>query len=232
MDDDTARRLNAINRDFYAKTARDFDATRQRPWSGWTRLLHGLDLPLDSLLDIGCGNGRFARFLARRQRQPFAYCGVDSSADLLALARGQLSAQADCELLERDIVMGALPQRPAQLVVLFGLLHHMPGRERRRELVKAAADCVLPGGWLAFTAWRFIESQRLRARIQPWSSDIKVETGDYLLDWRRGQRALRYCHHIDDQEHAELIAASGMRVLADFREDGGLNRYTVLGRSE
>ena len=91
---------------------------------------------------------------------------------------------------------------------------------------------MLPGGWLAFTAWRFIESQGLRSRIQPWDSDIKVEAGDYLLDWRRGERALRYCHYIDEEEHAELIAAAGLRVVDDYREDGGLNRYTVLGRSE
>ena len=234
MDYETARRLNAINRAFYARTARDFDATRQRPWSGWTRLLHSLDLPIDSLLDFGCGNARFARYLASKQTQSFAYCGVDSSAELLALAREQVAslALAKCELLERDIIMGTLPRQLAQLVVLFGLLHHVPGRRRRRELVKAAADCVLPGGWLAFTAWRFIESQRLRARIQPWDSDIKVEAGDYLLDWRRGERALRYCHYIDEEEHAELIAAAGLRVVDDYREDGGLNRYTVLGRSE
>ena len=147
VDDQSASRLNDINRAFYQATARDFDATRQRPWSGWTRLLQSLDLPVESLLDIGCGNGRFARFLARQQSQPFAYCGIDSSADLLALARQQLQSRSlsSSELLERDIVMSDLPQRSARLAVMFGLLHHVPGRQRRRRLVKSRGR--LRGSW-------------------------------------------------------------------------------------
>ena len=84
------------------------------------------------------------------------------------------------------------------------------------------------GGWLAFSAWRFLDSRRLRQRILPLPADLKAEAGDWLLDWRRGKRATRYCHYIDDQEHEELVAASGLRVIDDFRADGGLNRYTVL----
>ncbi|MCY3977365.1 MAG: hypothetical protein OXG23_04635, partial [Chloroflexi bacterium] len=119
-------------------------------------------------------------------------------------------------------------------VTLFGLIHHVPGFARRRELIASAADCVAPGGYLALAAWRFYEQDRFRRRIVPWGGDIAVEKHDYLLDWRRGQRALRYCHYVDDDEHAELIAASGLSVIADFRADGAegdLNRYTVLRKN-
>ena len=94
-----------------------------------------------------------------------------------------------------------------------------------------AAALVLPGGSLAFTAWRFYEQERFRRRIVAWDASLSVETHDYLLDWRRGERALRYCHYIDDAEHTALIEATSMRVIDDFRADGAtgdLNRYTVL----
>lgn len=229
MDLETQRRLNQINRDFYRVTAADFDATRQSAWPGWERMLDAIDLPLESVLDIGCGNGRLARFLAGRQAEGFTYIGVDSNAELLACARRQ-DRRVKLELIEQDVIMGALPRRKAQVVALFGLLHHVPGAARRRELVRAAASRVMPGGWLVFAAWRFYERERFRGRILPWPDNMAAERHDYLLDWRRGKRALRYCHFIDDAEHAELIAAAGLPVIDDFRADGGLNRYSVLRR--
>jgi len=235
MDRATRHRLNAINREFYAKAAAEFDLTRQRPWHGWERLIRALDRPVRSVLDLGCGNGRFALFLARKQPSAFMYTGIDSSAALLSAARERLHGQPgmESELLERDLVREGLPEREAQLVSLFGLLHHVPGHQGRMRLLAAAADCVAPCGWLAFAAWRFYELERFRERIVPWPEGLEVEKHDYLLDWRRGERALRYCHYIDDEEHDALIRACRLTVMADYRADGAggmLNRYTVLKR--
>ena len=52
-----------------------------------------------------------------------------------------------------------------------------------------------------------------------------------LLDWRRGDPALRYCHYVDDTEHADLVAATGLRELESYRADGDsgdVNRYSIL----
>ena len=241
MNRSTIERLNRINRDFYRATAAEFDAARQAAWPGWDRLLAEIGLPLRSVLDLGCGNGRFAGFVAARQSECFEYIGIDSNADLLARARRQAAAapNIDARLIEADIMLEPLPRLEAQLVAIFGLIHHVPGFSNRRELMAAAAKSVLPGGYLVFTAWRFYERARFRERIQPWPAGIDVEAHDYLLDWRRGERALRYCHYVDDAEHAQLIDATGLTVIADYRADGAgrnLNRYTVLrkraGRSE
>ena len=233
MDHSTRMRLNGINRDFYRVTADEFDATRQNAWRGWEGLIDSIGLPVESVLDLGCGNGRFALFLAGRGPQPFRYIGVDNSPALLARARRQLAAapQVTAELVESDLALCALPPRSAKLVTLFGLLHHIPGFAQRRQLLAAAAERVAPGGYLALAAWRFYEHDRFRRRIVPWEGDIAVERHDYLLDWRRGERALRYCHYIDDEEHEQLIAAAGLSVRADYRADGAagdLNRYTIL----
>lgn len=233
MDPNTIKRLNQINQDFYRATAAEFDATRQSAWPGWERLLEAIQMPIESAMDLGCGNARFALFLAARQRQPFHYIGMDSNPDLLARAGQRLAAlpQASFQLIQRDLVLDDPPRELAQLTVLFGLIHHVPGLARRRALLKAAAECLLPGGCLAFACWRFYEHQRFRGRIIPWPEDIPVERHDYLLDWRRGETALRYCHYVDDAEHGQLIAAAGLPVIADFRADGAegdLNRYTLL----
>ncbi len=235
MNHETRHYLNRINRDFYATIAVEFAATRGSAWAGWIRLLQHINLPIESLLDIGCGNGRFADYLAKQQRQSFAYYGIDNNRQLLLLAREKLSRhpQLITRLIERDLVLEGLPESQVQLTVMFGILHHVPGFKERKTLISQAADCLMPGGYLVFAAWRFYEQERFRQRIVPWPADIEVEKNDFLLDWRRGQPALRYCHYIDDGEHAALIAASGLSLIADFRADGAtgeLNRYAVLRR--
>ncbi len=235
MDEQTRATLNQINRDFYATTATEFDATRGRAWVGWERLLSEISLPIESILDVGCGNGRFGVFMAEHQTQAFHYHGADNNPKLLDFARHTLTdySQIDVTLSEQDAILGDLPAGDYDLVVLFGVIHHVPGYEQRQAFMRALASRVKSDGYLVFAAWRFYEQARFKNRIVAWDDDLPVEQHDYLLDWRRGERALRYCHYVDDAEHADLIDATGLNLIADYRADGStndLNRYSVLGR--
>lgn len=238
VDPATIHRLNDINRRFYATVADDFDTTRSKPWPGWRQLLPHLRRlsanPL-RLLDVGCGNGRFGLFAARELNRPLRYHGLDNNAALLARAADTLAPlpNIDAQLEERDVITGGLPDDASDAVVLFGVLHHVPGAAQRLQLLRELAVRVAPGGLLAFAAWRFFDFERFRARIVPWPDDLTVETGDYLLDWRRGANALRYCHHVDDAEFGRLVAATGLRMVATYRADGqtgDANLYAVLTR--
>lgn len=232
MDDETRAYLNQINRDFYATTATEFDATRGRAWAGWERLYSVVETPIVSVLDVGCGNGRFGVFLAQQQTAHLNYHGVDNSPKLLAFAHETLTPyqHLTVQLTEQDVILGNLPDSEFELVVLFGVIHHVPGFAQRRSFMQALAERVASGGYLAFAAWRFYEQGRFRNRIVALD-DVNVEKHDYLLDWRRGERALRYCHYVDDAEHADLVDVTGLDVVTDYRADGStgdLNRYTVL----
>ena len=235
MDEQTRARLNQINRDFYAITAQQFDATRGRAWVGWERLLSEMKTPIQSVLDVGCGNGRFGVFLAENQTEALTYHGVDNNLQLLDFAQITLSKfpQVTTTLSQQDVTIDDLPEGQYDLVVLFGVIHHVPGYEQRQLFMKALADRVRENGYLAFAAWRFYEQARFRDRIVNWDGNISVEKHDYLLDWRRGERALRYCHYVDDDEHQALIEATGLNLVADYRADGSthdLNRYSLLQR--
>lgn len=232
MDEQTIARLNAINRDFYATTASDFDQTRGRAWPGWQRLAPRLNAPL-SVLDVGCGNGRFGVFLAETLTGAISYHGIDNNADLLAYARTALSehAQVSATLTEHDAILGAPPTATYDLVVLFGVIHHVPGRDHRQQMLAQLAQRVRAGGHLCFAAWRFYEYDRFRKRLVDWDDTLTVDAHDYLLDWRRGARALRYCHYVDDAEHEALVAATGLQEVERYRADGAddrMNLYSVL----
>ncbi len=238
MQQATIDQLNLLNQAFYRTTAQDFSETRQTAWQGWARLSAFLPAvtPL-RVLDVGCGNGRFARFLRQQHPTlPIHYHGLDTSADLLAIAQQQLVMLPNLtlELSVQDIVTHPLPNREYDLVVLFGVIHHVPSQARRFALMRELAHGVARGGVLAFAAWRFYENAPLRERLIEWEATWEREEGDYLMDWRRGERALRYCHYVDDAEHSALVHATALserlRYRADGR-DGQLNCYSILERA-
>jgi SAM-dependent methyltransferase len=248
MDETTIRRLNAINREFYRVTAAEFDQTRSQPWPGWERLLSYVGratmnhVPATmSVLDVGCGNGRFGVFLYNRlvgaqgpaPLQHIHYHGIDNNPVLLERARHSLGGlpEVAAQLEERDIIENPLNGGQYDLVALFGVLHHISGYEQRLGLMRTLGQRVAPGGIMAFACWRFYEYERFRERIIPWPDDFQVEEHDYLLDWRQGARALRYCHYVNDAEHAVLVAATGLTEIATYRADGqtgDANRYSIL----
>jgi SAM-dependent methyltransferase len=247
LDAKTVRLLNAINRSFYREQAAEFSATRESPWPGWTRLLEVVgdgaeESPLE-VLDVGCGNGRFAAFLAARG-VAFRYLGIDASAPLLEHARARLLPPGSATWRRVDFLEEppdtSLPARRFALVALFGVLHHVPGRERRLALLRALARRLRPDGLLALTAWQFEAFRRFRDRLLSWEAfndratepiDLaQIERGDHLLPWGRGH-GLRFCHFADDVEMEGLLKEAGLEPVERYRDDGhsrDLNRYFVV----
>jgi tRNA (uracil-5-)-methyltransferase TRM9 len=247
MQPETIARLNTINRDFYATIASDFSATRGRAWQGWLDLLPYLPQRPLRVLDVGCGNGRWGVHLAENERLAH-YHGIDNNATLLAHAQDALMQTGiSAQFNEHDAIIDAganlaqvTQDATYDVVGVFGVLHHVPSSQYRLAFMQALAQCVAQGGLLVVATWRFWDFERFRARHIPWQAydaeqgtqlASEVERGDYLLDWRRGERALRYCHHTDDAEQDALCQATGLTEIARYRADGQDNRancYSVL----
>jgi SAM-dependent methyltransferase len=239
--DETVEALRAVNRRFYQERASEFSRTRERPWSGWGEILAraGALLPEHPrVLDVGCGNGRFARFLEERLGRTFDYCGVDESSLGLAEARRRLSDRENWVFAEADFLEAPLPEGEFDLLVLFGVLHHVPGRENRIGLLTRLSALLAPGGLLAFSIWRFDRYPRFQKKIVPWDEfrartgiEIDVddlESGDHILTWGGAPPAFRFCHQMSEEEEKGLAGALSLELVSSFDAVAEPNRYFVF----
>jgi len=239
MDRETIEKLLALNRAFYAAFVRSFAASRPVSDPALTCILPYIPARA-SVLDVGCGNGRLAHLLDR-ERPGTTYLGVDAVSELVELARAQaahLTAIA-AEFHVADVARpgwgeglgggrggkeGREGEEGFDCAVMLAVLHHIPTFDLRAQVLREIASLLKPGGLLILSTWQFLDSPRMRRKIVDWAeaglAEEALEPGDYLLEWKRGGRGLRYCHLVDEAEAERLAAASGFRVRQAFRAGG------------
>lgn len=224
MNEAAAKKLVELNREFYERFGAEFSATRRRIQPGTRRILDSLRGD-EAILDLGCGNGELARELNRRGFRG-AYVGLDFSPPLLEAASASHAFPA--QFLQADLTSpdwsAALAPVTFDLIFAFAVLHHIPGETLRLSVLRQAKARLKEGGKLILSNWQFLNSPKLRARIQPWRlsglSEEEADAGDFLLDWRAGGTGLRYAHHFSAEELSALARQIGMRVAASFLSDG------------
>lgn len=240
MNPGTAARLIEINRDFYTRFGDSFSATRHRIQPGVRRVLEMLRRE-ESILDLGCGNGEFARELAkRRHRGP--YLGVDFSLPLLRDAQSQpegFSAKfMQADLTQLSTNSSVMESGKWNVVTAFAMLHHIPSAEIRLNILRAVRELLSDDGKFFHSNWQFLNSEKLRARIKPWDAveiqESDVDAGDYLLDWRSGGEGLRYVHQYSESEMSILAGEAGFIIQDSFYSDGeggNLGLYQIWERN-
>ncbi len=239
MDRDAVERLLALNREFYATFAGPFATSRSTADPALTSILPYLPHRA-SVLDVGCGNGRLA-LLLDRERPGAAYVGVDAVPELVEVARARTEQLTAITVSFRvadvsrpgwsEAFHGAL----FDCGVALAILHHIPSFDLRAQVLREIASTLRAGGCVILSTWQFLESERMRRKIVPWTevgvAEEHLDPGDYLLDWKRGGRGLRYCHLVDGSEVKRLAAESGLRVRETFRaggREGNLSLFAIL----
>jgi SAM-dependent methyltransferase len=231
MDPEVSQRLLQLNRQFYQTFAVQFSATRQRLQPGVRRIIDSLPNPA-RILDLGCGNGEFARVLAEGGQRG-TYIGLDSSAELLQIATPASSAEDfEIHFYQADLSTpgweSAIAGQTFDVICAFAVLHHIPGDTLRQQLITQMAARLAPNGLFIHSEWQFLNSPRLRARIQDWQtvglSETQVDADDYLLDWRSGGSGLRYVHHFSSAELKQLAERTGFQIQTEFSSDGEGNQ--------
>jgi SAM-dependent methyltransferase len=157
--------------------------------------------------------------------------GVDFSPDLIDEAKRRVDVQPPgftCQFTQADLAApgweAAISGGPFEAVLALAVLHHLPGRELRIHTVRKVRGMLSSAGRFIHSEWQFLNSPRLRLRIQPWEAigldGSQVDPGDYLLDWRHGGSGLRYVHYFNADELADLAQKTGFHIGDSFLSDG------------
>lgn len=172
-----------------------FSSTRHWDWG--FRYLGGMQLVLDlltetpfqSLIDIGCGDGRFLREVALRH--PTAQLlGVDASERAINLAKA-LNPSLNYEAI--DIIRCQAPKQ-FEVATLIEVIEHIPPAELP-TFIRAAASRLQTGGRVVVTVphrnktliekhYQHFDKQQLTSLLTPYFSQLRFVPFD-----RKTQRA-------------------------------------------
>ncbi len=150
--------------------------------------------PGASLLDAGCGTGRYAVELARRG---FAVTGVDRSPEMLAEARRRpVEAAAPVRFEPGDLL--ALPDAAAfDALVCRGVLNDLVETSERAAVFEVFARALRPGGALLLD-------------VRDWDASVAAKTAQPVFERRvatpRGPLAFRSVIRPDPATRRLLVA--------------------------
>lgn len=223
--------------DLYSTYAQEFSNSRQAPWDGWKHLLKFLNsTPNPKILDLGCGNGRFLKYLINSDIEIGEYVGVDNSSELLKMTDDFMdkaksnTRTSKFELLNLDFEnpsWGTELKGQFDFIGAFGITHHLKSPESRRKFFETVNFLLEPGGFFAVTFWEFLKMERYANKITP----IEVEDSKNDFEMSFGKNgAKRFCHYYNPLEIIEYTNNLPFKIMEDYLDDGvenNQNHYIV-----
>lgn len=241
MNQTTQHRLIKLNQRFYDKVAPQFDQKRQYPWEGWQKgvpqlkKLNQTHGAID-VLDLGCGNARFADFLNQNDIN-HQYLGLDANHYLVQQAKQKGANVHQVNLFKKPLTHH-LTNKRFHLIVAFGLLHHLPSFTARHNVNQQAVSLLKQNGCYIISLWQFHRYKRFQEKMVNWDSNSNIdpsqlEEHDYLLNWQGNNQKVRYCHSFSDPEIARLKHLTPAKCIDHYQADGknNYNHYLVFEKT-
>lgn len=236
MKHSTISLINKLNSDFYQKYSKPFDISRQSDWSSFKKLVKSIDKSETlKVLDIGCGNGRFAKFIYENFNV-IEYIGIDNNEELIQSARNR--NLPDYFSFKIGDIKDKIYQNQIcpNLIVCFGVMHHIASYKLRQSLIqKFVSNADIPGVAI-ISFWQFMKNPKYKNKlINPHDVEVNfgvpiddLENRDYFLGWNGDSTSVRYCHYFVDDEIIKLAnSISYDYKIFDGSLNDRMNRYVV-----
>jgi cyclopropane fatty-acyl-phospholipid synthase-like methyltransferase len=165
--------------------------------------------PGQSVLDIGCGNGKLVSGLPEGVK----YTGTDFSKTLLEEAK-KLYPQHDFrygDVVESDHWE---PLGMYDAIFAVAVLHHIPERDQHLYILRQAKAHLNKNGYLYLTVWNLSQMKFAQYKVSdhfeiPYKQDLPAGR----QEWKR------YCVSFDIQTLTDLATEAGLGVQDIFYAD-------------
>jgi len=204
----------------YERIADSFSATRREPWPEVESFIESLPRA-SRVLDLGSGNGRYARVLARRGRRAVAF---DFSRRLMTIGRRETREKEPriaIEWVEGDATDLPFQDASFDAALCVAVLHHLPTLVDRIAALSELRRVLRRGAPAVVSVWAR-EQARFESLRAAHPSDDDVEVPWTMPD---GTAVPRFYHLFREGELQRLIIESKLHGERFFR--GGGNWFAL-----
>ena len=145
----------------YEEIAKDFSNTRGYLWPDLKPFVKVVK-PKESVLDVGCGNGRLLLGLPKTVK----YTGLDISSGLLKEAE---RIHPGHHFIETDITEPGIWKHLGKFDHIFcvALMHHLPDRQSQLFVLKQIKSHLKPKATLLITVWNLWQTKYIKYHVDP-----------------------------------------------------------------
>lgn len=199
----------------YDLVADKFSETRKHFWRD-LEFIGDYTKDGDKILDYGCGNGRLLELISGKNIE---YTGVDVSQKLIDIAKNKYKSE-NIKFYKINTSQSSLAFENNYFNTIYSIavLHHIPGKELRREIVKEIYRVTKPGGCIVITVWNLWQKRYIKNIFKNWLGKI---IGESKLDWNdcyvtfknnQGKVFNRYHHAFMKRELKKLFSKAGFKI--------------------
>lgn len=177
------------------------------------------------ILDVGCGSGRFYKYLQEQSYQG-EYLGIDQSSALIESAQGNFS-QGQFKVLNL-LDLSDLESKDYSTIVSLAMLHHLEPKHHLKAW-QLLADKLESGGYLCLTVWNMwnrkrkknwwnFVKDRLFLNSKKFYNKYKVkksELGSWkntIMVWRKNGQQSLYYYAFTKRELKKLCKEVGLEI--------------------
>jgi len=186
-----------------------FSETRKNIWSDIKPYLK-LVKHQNRVLDLGCGNGRHYKSLEKKK---IDYFGIDFSEKLLQIAKNKYTR---AKFKFGDITDPKTFHNIGKFDVCLciAVLHHIPGKDLQRRIIKNIEKILKPDGVLLLSVWNLWQEKYLKYHkkrrdwiVVPFKQDnVKVD---------------RFCWLFTDKSLRRLFEGLSFKIV-EYKENKNL----------